>query len=244
MKKSRILTLSSMLSAALLCSAPALASDKACSLNNGSISVVGIGQYKATPDEAVLNFQIQADEATAAAARDKAEATVSAFLQALDKLKLPQGAVVADNLTVSARYSYQDGKSTLMGFQGIRSVRVTLDDFSLIGEVTDLAFKSGINEAVGFSYQLKDPQAAQREARALAIADAKQKAQELAQGFEVKLGQPCQLSYGSSPVISPRPMMLMARAASNSADSAAVYTTDDLTIRAEVNAVFAIAHKK
>lgn len=238
-----IISLSAILSAVLVLSAPqtALAKDARCSLDNGSISVSGIGEYKASPDQAVLNFQISVLEPTASQARAKAEQTVSSFFKALEKLKLKQGAVVADNLTVSARYTYQDGKSSLNGFQGTRSVSVTLDDFSLIGEVTDLAFKSGINEAAGFTYQLKDPKAAQKQARSLAIADAKEKAQELAEGFGVKLGQPCQLSYGNTAAPYPRPMVMMAAARSDSAGASnAIYSADDLTIRAEVNAIFSL----
>ncbi len=219
---------------------PALAKPATCALENGTISVTGLGEYKAAPDQALLNFEVNAQDSTASAARTKAEAAVSAFLKALDSLKLPQGAVTADNLTVTARYSYQDGKNELIGFQGRRTVSVTLDDFSLIGAVTDLAFKNGINEAAGFTYQLKDPKAAQQQARQLAIADAKQKAQELADGFEVKLGRPCQLSYGSAPIAFPRPMLLAARAAAPTDNAAAVYTVDDLTIKAEVSAVFAL----
>ena len=229
------------LTAALIAAQPAMASDKdRCSLQNGSVSVTGIGEITAAPDQAVLNFQIRASAPTAAEARTQAENTVTAFLKALEPLKLPKGAIAADNLTVQARYAYNEGKSTLTGFEGLRSVSVTVDDFSLIGEVTDLAFKSGINEAVGFTYQLKDPKAAQQQARSAAIADAKAKAEELAEGFDVKLGKPCQLSYGYSAVPSPRPLMLMAARADTAGSRNASYAADDLTVKAEVSAVFTL----
>lgn len=237
MKKAKIAALSSIIAASILCALPAQADDKKLS-PYGTLNVVGIGEYEAAPDEAVLNFQISAQEATASAARDKVEAGVSAFLKELSAVKLPEGAVIAQNLSVSPRFNYKDGKSELVGYQGSRMVSVTLSDFTKIGEVTDLAFKSGINEVAGFSYQLKDPKAAQKKARELAIADAKAKAQELADGFEVMLLSPKTMSFElNQGVIMPRTMLMAARM-DNTAGSGADYTVDEITIKAQVSVTY------
>lgn len=235
MKKAKLTALCAVISAAVLAAAPVQAS----SSDHGTITVTGIGEYAAAPDEAVLNFQVSAEAQTAAAARDEVEKVVSAFLQELAALKLPQDAVVAENLSVSPRFNYHEGRSELAGYRGSRLISVTLSDFTTIGEVTDLAFKSGINEVAGFTYQLKDRKAAEKKARELAIADAKAKAGELAEGFAVELGTPKSLSFElQGSVISPRPMLMAARADNAAGASSAAYNVDDITIKAQVNAVY------
>ena len=138
------------------------------------------------------------------------------------------------------------GERTYETLQQALTEAVSGETVELIADVTDLAFANGINEVGHFSYELKDPKAAQKQARLKAIEDAKEKALELAQGFNVKLGMPVNLSYeNQGHVIMPRTMMLKATAL-NSAGAApeSVYMVDDLTINAQVYATYKIEELK
>lgn len=229
MKKIKSLVLCALIATAV----PAYAA----AYTSGTISVTGTGEYAAAPDMAVLNFQAAADAMTAADARAAVENTVSSFMQQLSSLNLPPDAVKAENLLVSPRFDYQEGSSKPAGYRASRLICVTLYDFAAIGEVTDLALQSGISGVAGFTYQLQDRRAAEKKARELAMADAQAKAQELADGFAVELGTPVSLSFEQEAAISPRPMALSARA-DNAAGAAAFYRIDDITVRAQVNAVY------
>lgn len=240
-KHHKALLVSAAVLAAALAAAPALAKDKGPRPEPelGQLTVTGTGEYEVMPDEVVLNFSISSQAAKAADARAEAEKTVTAFLNSLQKLKLPEGAVTAQSLSVSPRYSYKDGESLFRDYQASRDIRVTLDDFALISEVTDLAFDSGINSVPGFQYQLKDEKAAEKQARALAMADAKAKAEELAAGFDVKLGHPRSLSFGGSRgAVYPRAMLMSAAMDSSAGSNSAVYTADKIKVQAEVTAVY------
>lgn len=245
MKLSTKSLLAAMLSTALLTSAPqVLAKDNT---NTGTLTVTGYGEYKVSPDLATLSFEVSAYEKDAKTAREAVEKTVTSFTKALEKLKLGDKAITAQSLNVSPRYeTNKDGKVERIMYQASRMVTVKLDNFELIADVTDVAFASGINEVGHFCYELKDPKAAQKEARLKAIADAKEKALELAQGFNVKLGMPINLSYeNQGHVIMPRTMMLKATALnSTGAAPESVYMVDDLTINAQVYATYKIEEVK
>lgn len=218
------------------------AGESALCSQNGLISVTGIGEYKVKPDLAVLSFEVSSYQDRADAARAEVEKTVTAFTGALKDLKLPENSITANNLNLSPRYESKDGKVERIMYQASRVVTVKLEDFAMIANVTDLALQSGINAVGSFSYQLKDKDTALDKARDLAIADAKDQAQKLAAGFEVKLGKPCSLSFErSSSVIAPRSNLMMARAMSaDAAGSESVYIVNDITVSAQVYASFGI----
>lgn len=240
MKKSLQVLSLSLAAGALLLSTQALADNK-CSLKDGRITVQGTGKVKVMPDEAVLSFSVTEVKENAAAARNGVEARVSEFLNALKPLNLAQDQILADNLTVFPKYSYNDGKSKLEGYSAYRVVKVTVDNLELIPKVTDLALDSGINEVAGFEYQVKDLEAVKKEAAKLAIKDAKEKAQLLADGFEVKIAQPCDLQFVEAGSVVPyRNRLMLAKAATDSAPADATYEVQPLTVTTQVNAVFAL----
>ena len=148
---------------------------------------------------------------------------------------------MADNLTVFPKYSYNEGKSKLEGYSAYRVVKVTVDNLELIPKVTDLALESGINEVAGFEYQVKDLESVKKEAAKLAIKDAKEKAQLLADGFEVKIAHPCDLQFVEAGSIMPyRNRLMMAKAASDNAAVEASYEVQPMTVTTQVNAVFSL----
>ena len=240
MKKSLQALSLSLAAGAMLLSTQALADSK-CSLKDGKITVQGTGTMKVMPDEAVLSFSVTEIKDNAAAARNSVEERVTGFITALKPLNLGQNQILADNLTVFPKYSYNEGKSKLEGYSAYRVVKVTVDNLELIPKVTDLALESGINEVAGFEYQVKDLESVKKEAAKLAIKDAKEKAQLLADGFEVKIAHPCDLQFVEAGSIMPyRNHLMMAKAASDNAAVEASYEVQPMTVTTQVNAVFSL----
>ena len=240
MKKSLQALSLTLAAGALLLSTQALADGK-CSLKDGKITVMGTGTVKVMPDEAVLSFSVSEIKDNAAAARNSVEERVTGFITALKPLNLGENQILADNLNVFPKYSYNEGKSKLEGYSAYRVVKVTVDNLELIPKVTDLALESGINEVAGFEYQVKDLASVKKEAAKLAIKDAKEKAKLLADGFEVKVSHPCDLQFVESGSIMPyHNRLMMAKAASDTAPVEASYEVQPMTVTSQVNAVFSI----
>lgn len=217
---------------------------------NGQIMVVGQGEVKAAPDRARLNYRVASIKDTPEEAREEVEKTVSDFSSQVAALKLEDNAFVADSLSIMPHYEWNEKKQVqeLHGYEASREVTINIKDFTLIGKLTDIAIKVGINQIAGFQYYVDDSRKYEVEATKKAIADAKERAQVLANGFAVKLGKPCQLSYGRLDSFAPQPMPMMAMAESSMMDGAAmgggVYQVEPMEIRAEVSAVYSIAGKK
>ncbi len=237
------------ISLAALCSSAVFASDGKCSMDFGKISVTGQGEVRVMPDRASLNYRVVSNKPTPAEAREEVEKTVTAFAKAVEALKLDKNAFVADSIVVIAQYRYneKDKKQELVGYEGSRNVTIKVSDFALIGQLNDAAIKSGINQISGFEYTLSDKKKYEKEAAKLAIADAKDRAQLLADGFEVKLGTPCSLSfqesnYGVYRAYSNRSMLLAANAEADPVES--TYSIEPIVVSSSVEAIYSIKNEK
>lgn len=234
--------------AALTCSA-AFASEGKCSMDFGKISVTGQGEVKVMPDRATLNYRVVTTLPTPAEARAQVEKTVTAFFKDIEALKLDKKAFVADSIVIMPNYRYNDKekKQELVGYEASRNISIKVSNFALIGQLNDMALKAGVNNISGFEYTLSDKKKYEREAAKLAIADAKEQAQLLAEGFEVKLGQPCSLNfrernYGVYRAYSNRSMLLSATPEAEAVQS--TYSIEPIVVSSTVEATYNIKSAK
>ena len=240
------------LSLAALSGTALAASEGKCSASYGTIAVQGEGEVKVSPDRATLNYRVSSIKDSPEEARVEVEKTVTAFADAVATLKLGENAFIADNITIMPRYEYNQEakKSELKGYEASREVNINIKDFSLIGKLNDMAIKAGINQIAGFQYSVEDRRKYEMEAARKAIADAKERAQLLADGFEVTLGQPCSLSFQGNGIavyrnaVAPRAMLIGAAmdSAGNSVES--TYSVEPMVISSSVSATFSIEPQK
>ncbi len=114
------------------------------------------------------------------------------------------------NLRTQPDYDYQDGKSILKGYRAVRTVEVTLRQLQT-EFLLDGALKAGLNEIRSVSLGVAQPDAYKDKARKAAIDNAIHQAQELANGFNRKLGPVYSVRYHVSNY-QPSPMVRMMKA--------------------------------
>lgn len=105
------------------------------------------------------------------------------------------------------------------------------------GELVKAAVAAGANQSWGIAFELADPKPLTDEARALAVKDARRRAEQLAEASGVKLGRVLSVNEGAE-VPGPMPMYRMAAKAMES-DSIAVQGGETI-VRANVSIVYAI----
>lgn len=220
-----------------------------CAVENAKVEVVGQGEVKVMPDRVRLNYSVSSIKPTAEEARREVEKTVTAFADAVKGLKLEDKAFVADSINIFPHYVYNNEakKQELQGYEARRNVDIKLTDFALIGKINDLAMAAGINQIAGYEYSVADTKKYEHEAAKKAIEDAKVKAQLLADGFGVKVGTPCNLSFQNNGIAvlrnaAPRAMAFAAAAApDNSVPS--TYSVEPIVISSSVRAVLNLEEK-
>ncbi len=98
------------------------------------------------------------------------------------------------NISINPNYNYDNGKSTIDGFIATHGLAVKIRNLDSID-----AILAGVSEIAGVqiqstSYDIDDKTSLYREARDLAIAKAKQKAEDMAKASGISLGKVISIS--------------------------------------------------
>lgn len=175
--------------------APGKASETAAA--TPQISVSGTGTVTATPDIAIWTFGVTS---RAAGAREALRANGVEMRKVNAALKAA-GIAAADIRTMQVYLSTrtnQDG-TAVIGYEASNSVVVKVRKAASTGEIVDAAVEAGADGVSGPAFQVSGQQGLYRQALDAAFADAKAKAQRLAQSAGLTLGKAIAISeQGSS----------------------------------------------
>lgn len=156
-----------------------------------TITTVGSGTAAGAPDIAILDLGVQTANSDVQIAFSEANSRLSAVRDAL----LAQG-IAAEDLQTQGLSLYQEtpyDPQTGMPSENViyrvqNMLRVTVRDISAVGDIISLSVSAGANAINGLSFSLSDPAALQALARERAVADARARAEQLADLTGVTLG--------------------------------------------------------
>ena len=198
------------------------------------ITVVGTGETKAAPDRATIQLGVQSEAQTAQDALTDNSAKMAALINKLKELGVDPKDIQTSNFSVSPTYS-NNGR-TVTGYQVTNTVGVVIRDVAKAGDMLDKVVSAGANTIYGIAFSINDPKALQEAARNQAIADARTRAQAMAQAAGGTVGQILTISetIGMPPPIMGRAMDTGAGAAGG----AAPIETGEQTVTAQVQITF------
>lgn len=165
----------------------------------GGIAVQGVGEVRGAPDTMTVTLGVQVTADTVAGAIDQANRAAEAVLSALAEDGVAAEDIATQGLSVYPQYDYRpDGEQRLLGYQVTNTLMVTIRDLDRAGEIIDDAVAAGgdatIVQGVGFS--VEDDTERLAEARERAWADARARAEQLAELADVTLGAPLSIQEG------------------------------------------------
>lgn len=217
----------------LLLAFPAAAKDV---LQGRHITVSGAGSVRARPDLAIAELGVTAHGETATLAMSQNRQLVASLRQALRQ----NGVEDADVLTSDFAIHRERGSQSQRGVDrpGERFVvrnllQVTIRDIERAGVLLDRLVEAGANEVRGIRFTLQDDTQMALQARALAAADARQKAQHLAELHDTRLGKVLRISKSS--VRGGRPQAMMMKAMDTSSSTVSV---GELTFAAQLQVIY------
>jgi len=174
----------------------------------GTITVTGEGKVSAAPDIAEMSFGVTTGvKATSKIASETISTEMNKVLAAVKALGIDEKDIRTESFYLNPMYDWTDGRQRLRGYEATQSLRVKVRDLEKVGDVLTAATDAGANQAGGVSFTIEEPDDKQAEARTEAIADAKQKAQALADQLGERLGDVQSFSENGGGWY-PRPMMM------------------------------------
>lgn len=158
-----------------------------------SITVDGFGQAFGAPDVAYLQLGVQVTDTDVTAAFNRANELMTAVISALTEQGIAPNDIQTTGLYMYPETAYdpQTGAPTdRITYRVGNSVDVTIRDVSKIGEVVSAGVNAGANNINSLNFGIADAAALEREARTAAVADAKDRAAQLAEALGLTLGDP------------------------------------------------------
>ncbi len=161
---------------------------------NTGIWVTGEGEVSVAPDVAVLNLGVQVQSGSVAEAQNYAATTMTAVVAELDNFGIAEKDIKTSQFSITPvrRWSEKDGREILIGYLVNNTVTTKVRKIEDTGAIIDAVARAGGDYIVinSVSFTVDDPSAYYEEARALAMADARTKAEQLADLGKVRLGKP------------------------------------------------------
>jgi uncharacterized protein YggE len=180
-------------------------------LDGPHITVTGSGSVDAKPDMATITVGVVTEGETAAAALDQNTERMQKLFDNLKAGGIEEKDMQTANFNVSPKYSRRppneprtggnDGneRPIIIGYTVINEVRIKVRRLSSLGRVLDKSVQEGANRIHGISFSIDDETNLLDEARKKAMADARRKAELLAEAADVPLGPAIRISDQQGP---------------------------------------------
>ncbi len=201
------------------------------------LSVTGQGDARVAPDQATVQLGVTTQAESASEAMRQNSDQQNGVIQALTGAGIEAADIQTSGLNLTPMVDYGEGRAPrVTGYQASNMVSVRVRDVARLGEVLDAIVTAGANEINGINFTREDNQATEDEARRAAVADARHKAEVLAEAAGLTLGRLVALRDGEAPQ-GPRPMMMEARMAS---DAKVPIAAGELSVTAQVHVEYAL----
>jgi hypothetical protein len=169
---------------------------------NTGIWVNGEGKVTVTPDVAILSVGIESQETSVAQAQEKAATAMNAVISQLKQSSIAEKDIRTTSFSIIrvTRFDEPKQQEITIGYRVTNMVTAKIrslvqESFPLdykLGRIIDAVAQAGgdLTRINNISFTVDDPTAFEREVRQKAMADAENKAKQLANLSGVKLGKP------------------------------------------------------
>lgn len=148
----------------------------------------GSGRVEVSPDQATLSVGGEAQRPTAAEAMNDVNRIAAQVLERWQQLGIRREDIRTSAVQVFPVYSSpRDGRPQLAGYRATHMLTLTTTNLDLLGRAIDAAVAGGANTIHGITFGLRDATKAPTEALALAVREAREKAEAIAQAAGLRI---------------------------------------------------------
>ena len=146
-----------------------------------SITVRGNGETQVSADTAVVSLGVSARDRDVLMAQQKVNEAIAAIRKALTDQGISEEDINTDYMNIYAMYDYTDSQEQISAYNASSTLAIRVTDLDSTGALIDAAFQAGANTLNGISFSASDTEEARAQALKMAVADARAKAEILAE---------------------------------------------------------------
>lgn len=164
-----------------------------------SVTVTATGTAYGEPDEASFDAGVSALNADVQTATARVSERVSSLMDALRAAGVADEDIRTSSFTIYPEPAYgRNGQIREMRYRVANTLHATVRDTSRLGALLGSSVEAGANEVSNVVYTFADRSALERQAREQAMANAREKAEQLAQFGGAELGRVRRIIEGSN----------------------------------------------
>ena len=161
-----------------------------------TVNFTGEGKIKAAPDTAKVDIGLVTEGKDTITVQNENSSKMNAVIKFLKERGIGEADIKTSNYSLSPKYEYNKGKSSLVGYVLNQNLTVTVRNLDKIGEILDGAVSSGANRINSVSLFVDKPEELKNKAREEAVKQAKEKAITTSKIAGLKLGRLVGFSEG------------------------------------------------
>lgn len=180
-----------------------------------TITVSGFGKLDRTPDTAKVTFSVEDMQKNLRVAQENVSRKIEAITKELKVAGIEEKYIKTDAYSSYPEYEYTrsictvnscppSGTPVLKGYRITHSLTVSVKNLETVENILGILGNGGVTNISGPNLGFEDEKFAQREARDIAISDAKNEAEKLANALGVKLVRIVSFSESGNGI--PQPM--------------------------------------
>jgi hypothetical protein len=203
-----VLALAALGLAAIALAAPALAGNTkqggsnvvqaAPTETSRTISVTGTGRVTVTPDMATVVLGVIERADSAKVAQENAAQKMAAVVDSVKKNGVAEKDIQTVNVSLNPVYDYSDNTQKLIAYEANQQIAIKVRTLADTGSIIDEAVQAGASYVGSITLSLDDTTGPVKEARSLAVNDAKAKADQLASAAGVRVVSVMTISENST----------------------------------------------
>ena len=159
----------------------------ASALAETRIAVNGTGEVRVSADTAVISLGVNSRDKDVLKAQQKVNEIIAAIRAALTDMGLKEENINTDFINIYPLYDYSGDQERLSAYNASSTLAIRVTDMESVGTLIDVCFAAGANTLNGISFSASDTEHAKTEAMKKAVADAKKKAEILAEASGLKI---------------------------------------------------------
>ncbi|MEI7884387.1 MAG: SIMPL domain-containing protein [Clostridia bacterium] len=169
-----------------------------------TVTVTGLGEIIAVPDMAVVTLGVSTENKVLSAAYKENNTKMQTITDGLLKLGIKKEDIQTSAFNVNPTYDYTNNKSTLVGYQVMNNLTVSIRKIDDAGKILDSAIIQQANNIYNLAFKLSDTSKEYQAALEAAIKNAEDKAAAMTGHFNLKAVKP--LTIKESSISNPSPI--------------------------------------
>jgi uncharacterized protein len=183
-----------------------------CEGRKSLVSVTGVGEVTAQPDEVTFKVTVQNFDRDSNKARNDNKVRLDAVLSTLKQYAIERKDIVVDDLSLDTRYKSDDETRSAIGILASSRIRVTLKQVEKLAPLRNELLSAGATTVGNVDFKSSRLIQLRGEARTLALRAAREKADAMAKALGQSIGRAYAISesvprrYATSNAMSVNPV--------------------------------------